>query len=338
LTLRSAARHVRGEVPTRGVVMRSTWVRTALWAAVLLFGGSRRGNPAQAVPWDIFEDLDSTSVCDTVNAANVELVVLSDSGQLVIITGADLVLDASFVDADGFVFFDGLPVGVIDFADDGDGFRTLWWTSLSGTVVEVDEFTGEPFATALFPFDFVDVSCDACELWDDPADCVTDSDLDGVPEEIDLCPDTPLGELIDLDGCACFEVDSDGDGVDDCDDECPLDFGDDPFGCPCEEFDDDLDGVDNCFDLCPDTPLNTVVTEEGCPCNEFDEDDDGINDCFDDCPNTPLGADVDADGCAIVIVVEPPPVFVVCGNFSTLTMALTFGTLVTLRMTRRRYS
>jgi len=286
------------------VEMRSNWVLRALFAAVVLFSRSGGGSVAQAVPWDVFADPDSASVCDTVNAANAELVVLSDTGELVIISGVDVVLDATFVDADGFVFFDGFPVGVIDFAEDGDRFRTLWWTSLSGTVVEVDEFTGEPFATDLFPSDFHGVPCDACAFWDDPADCVIDSDLDGIPDEIDFCPDTPLGEPIDLDGCACFEVDSDGDGVDDCDDECPLDFGDDPFGCPCAVF---------------------------------DEDDDGINDCFDDCPGTPFGDDVDGDGCEIIFVVEPP-VFIACGNFSALTMALTFGALVTLRLARRRFS
>jgi hypothetical protein len=161
--------------------------------------------------------------------------------------------------------------------------------------------TGEPIFTNLFPDEFGNVPCDAFELWDD-------DDFDAVPDGIDLCPQTPPDALVDLDGCACFEVDSDGDGVDDCVDECPLEFGDYAFGCPCDVF---------------------------------DEDDDGVNDCFDACPGTPLGDDVDGDGCEIIVVVEPPssfPVFITCGNFSTLTMALTFGTLVTLRLARRRYS
>lgn len=259
--------------------MRSTWINTALLAAVILFGGSGGSNLARAVPWVVFEDTDSTSVCNTVNAVNIEFVVLSATGELKIITDVDEILPDTVVGADGFVRFHGFPIGMIDFAEDGDGFRTLWWLDLDGMVVAVDETTGVPFATTHLPTEFNNVTCDACELWDDPADC--DEDLDGVPDEIDDCPGTPL---------------------------------------------------------------NTFVTEQGCPCNAFDEDDDEINDCFDECPNTPFGAVVDDVGCEIVIVVrpppvtiQPPPVTVVCGSLSTLTMALTFGTLVTLRLARRRH-
>lgn len=152
-------------------------------------------------------------------------------------------------------------------------------------------------------------------------DTVLELDPDtGGPIFTDLFPD-------DFEGvpCAAFDLwdDDDFDEVPDDFDDCPLDFGDDPSGCPCEELDDDLDGVTNCFDQCPNTPLNTFVTDDGCPCELFDE-----------------------DGCVTVIVVEPPPITVVqpppitivCGNFSTLTMALTFGTLITMRLARRRGS
>lgn len=256
--------------------MRSTWVHTTLLAALVL-GGNVSNNFAQEVPWDIFSDPESDSACDVVNAGNLEVVVLSDTGELVVVTGDDYTLgEAAFVDAEGVFFFEGIPVGEVLFAVDGDGFRTLWLLAPDNTVLELDPNTGEPIFTNQFPGDFVGVPCDAFDLWDD------------------------------------------------------------------DDFDDVLDE----FDGCPGTPPNTVVTEEGCPCNEFDEDDDGINDCFDDCPNTPLGADVDEVGCEIVIVIQPPPVTVihpppvtvVCGNFSTLTMALTFGTLVTLRLARRRFS
>ncbi len=100
---------------------------------------------AQTVPWDVFEDSLSGSVCDVVNSANAELVVLSAAGQLVIVTGEDVTLQDSFVDGDAFVWLDGDPVGLIEFAEDDDGFRTLWWTSLTGTVVSVNGFTGEVF-------------------------------------------------------------------------------------------------------------------------------------------------------------------------------------------------
>lgn len=58
-----------------------------------------------------------------------------------------------------------------------------------------------------------------------------DSDGDGVPDDIDLCPDTPLGVEVD-------EV-----------------------GCP---LDDDGDGVPNYLDKCPDTTPGAVVDEHGC--------------------------------------------------------------------------
>ncbi|MCY1718858.1 OmpA family protein [Prolixibacteraceae bacterium Z1-6] len=46
-----------------------------------------------------------------------------------------------------------------------------------------------------------------------------DSDEDGVPDHKDKCPDTPKGCPVDADGCP---LDSDGDGVIDCEDDCPT--------------------------------------------------------------------------------------------------------------------
>ncbi len=45
-----------------------------------------------------------------------------------------------------------------------------------------------------------------------------DSDKDGVPDNLDRCPDTPEGVVVDAQGCP---VDSDGDGVPDYMDDCP---------------------------------------------------------------------------------------------------------------------
>ena len=145
-----------------GIVLRVLLVSLGICAAPVL---------AQEIPWDLFEDLESASVCDVINAENVELVVLHDTGQLVLVTGPDVVLVDTFVDEDGNVFFGPDPAGFIDFDLDGDGLRSLWWLSLTGNVVSVDGFTGEPTPTNLFPFDFFDVPCDACNFWDDPAVC-----------------------------------------------------------------------------------------------------------------------------------------------------------------------
>lgn len=130
---------------------------------------------AQVLPWDTFSDSPvSTSICDVVNADNAELVVLRDTGQLVIVTGRDTILEDSLVTAEGEVLVNGQQAGFLGFETDGDGLRTLWWTSLTGRVVSVDEFTGEPTTTNRIPADYRSVPCDACELWDDPTVCETE--------------------------------------------------------------------------------------------------------------------------------------------------------------------
>jgi len=95
-----------------------------------------------------------------------------------------------------------------------------------------------------------------------------DSDGDGVPDKKDLCPNTPKGVSVDVDGCP---VDSDGDGVPDY------------------------------LDKCPNTPPGIAVDVNGCP---GDDDKDGVPNYLDKCPDTPRGAEVDAVGCALVTVLE----------------------------------
>src|SRR5207249_1800090 len=81
-----------------------------------------------------------------------------------------------------------------------------------------------------------------------------DSDGDGVPDNKDACPNTPLGAHVDAKGCP---IDSDSDGV--------------------------PDGIDQC----PNTPAGATVDAKGCPA---DSDGDGVPDGIDQCPNTPAGA------------------------------------------------
>jgi hypothetical protein len=127
---------------------------------------------AQIVPWVTFTDTPiSASVCDVVNAANAELVVLADTGELVIVTGRDVILQDTFVDANDDVFFQGQPAGFLTFADDGDGFRTLWWVWPTGRAVRWDDIAGAPAVSDAFPDEFPDVPCDACDFWDDPVVC-----------------------------------------------------------------------------------------------------------------------------------------------------------------------
>ena len=99
------------------------------WVVVCAFAflapSAARPVQAQFIPWDTFIDDASDSICDVVNAGNAQLVVLNTTRQFVIVTGSDVTLVDTFVDTNGLVFFEGEPAGVIGFALDGDGFRTL---------------------------------------------------------------------------------------------------------------------------------------------------------------------------------------------------------------------
>ena len=120
-----------------------------------------------------------------------------------------------------------------------------------------------------------------------------DSDGDGVPDRLDACPLTPRGATVDARGCP---KDSDGDGVLDGIDKCPNTPKGclvDKAGCP---HDSDGDGVCDGVDKCADTPKGATVDASGCP---SDSDGDGVLDGIDQCPGTPKGCTVDAKGCPI---------------------------------------
>jgi OOP family OmpA-OmpF porin len=99
-----------------------------------------------------------------------------------------------------------------------------------------------------------------------------DTDHDGYPDNIDMCPDDPedgKGQN-PSDGCPQLP-DRDNDGIPDVSDRCPdqaedVDGVDDRDGCP--EDDADKDGIPDAQDKCPKEP-GEVVTEEpdknGCP-------------------------------------------------------------------------
>jgi len=117
-----------------------------------------------------------------------------------------------------------------------------------------------------------------------------DTDMDGVSDNKDKCPNTPTGVAVDENGCP---VDTDGDGVADYLDDCPTVAGLTSLkGCP----DTDGDGVADKNDNCPDTPKGWKVDVNGCP---LDQDKDGVADAIDKCPDTPDGIDVDKNGCAV---------------------------------------
>lgn len=131
---------------------------------------------------------------------------------------------------------------------------------------------------------------------------LVDSDGDGVGDDLDQCPNTPEGEMVDATGCATSELDSDGDGVTDDLDLCantPANAEVDENGCADFQKDTDGDGVTDDLDLCPDTPANEEVDEDGCADSQKpDTDEDGVPDYRDLCTETPANTDVDEDGCA----------------------------------------
>jgi hypothetical protein len=129
----------------------------------------------------------------------------------------------------------------------------------------------------------------------DSKGCPLDTDRDGVPDHIDECPGTPLGVKVDSRGCP---PDTDGDGVPDYIDKCPgtpLGVKVDSRGCP---LDTDSDGVPDYKDECPGTPKGVKVDSRGCP---LDTDGDGVLDTKDKCPGTPKGAKVDERGCWVIM-------------------------------------
>tara|TARA_R110002073_G_scaffold293075_1_gene458503 strand:+ start:48487 stop:60300 length:11814 start_codon:yes stop_codon:yes gene_type:complete len=129
----------------------------------------------------------------------------------------------------------------------------------------------------------------------------TDADTDGVGDNADLCPETPAGEAVDLEGCPVPPVDSDGDSVDDSLDQCPMTSAGIPVdeqGCAAYQRDSDNDGVTDDVDVCANTPEGVTVSAQGCAPFQLDSDADGVNDALDQCPVTEPGLVVDVNGCA----------------------------------------
>ena len=121
--------------------------------------------------------------------------------------------------------------------------------------------------------------------------CPSDTDGDSVPDGLDRCPNTPAGATVNAAGCPS-DADKDAvvDGVDRCE-ETPAGAQVDATGCPTDA---DVDGVADGLDRCPATPLGATVDALGCP---GDSDNDKVPDGIDQCPNSPAGATVNSFGC-----------------------------------------
>ena len=131
---------------------------------------------------------------------------------------------------------------------------------------------------------------------------VHDQDGDGIPDEVDQCPELAEDKdgFEDSDGCPDF--DNDDDGVPDDSDRCPAEKEDtdgfeDDDGCL--DPDNDHDGVLDAVDACPNEAgaPSADPKQNGCP--ERDRDVDGIPDSRDKCPTKAEDRDSfqDEDGC-----------------------------------------
>jgi outer membrane protein OmpA-like peptidoglycan-associated protein len=130
----------------------------------------------------------------------------------------------------------------------------------------------------------------------------SDRDRDGIPDDLDRCPDDPEDKDGWADNDGCPDPDNDGDGILDLQDRCPLEAEDkdgfeDQDGCP--EPDNDKDGILDTVDQCPNEPEDDDGWEslDGCP--DPDNDGDGIVDIKDLCPFEPetVNGYADEDGC-----------------------------------------
>jgi OOP family OmpA-OmpF porin len=134
---------------------------------------------------------------------------------------------------------------------------------------------------------------------------IGDRDGDGIPDDIDKCPDEPEDKDGFQDDDGCPDPDNDNDGIPDIDDKCPNEPEDrdgdhDEDGCPeVTDGDRDGDGIPDSRDKCPDVPEDRdgFEDEDGCP--DPDNDKDGIPDVVDKCPNEPetFNGFEDEDGC-----------------------------------------
>jgi OOP family OmpA-OmpF porin len=125
-----------------------------------------------------------------------------------------------------------------------------------------------------------------------------DRDHDGIPDNVDKCPDQPEDKdgFEDADGCP--DPDNDHDGIPDVADKCPnepedKDGFEDADGCP--DPDNDADGIPDKADKCPDQPEDKDGFEDADGCPDPDNDKDGVLDVADKCPNEP--GPPDNDGC-----------------------------------------
>jgi len=206
-----------------------------------------------------------------------------------------------------------LELGEMELASGSDGFLIITPKEVLGAIgsaalvtvsaegeAEMDCIAGDCFqydgtdATEGVKDDLPDVVAVVLDLVGAQFDLTgkpTDSDSDGVPDELDLCPEEgDHGFGLDSRGCPINNPseDSDGDGILNGEDECPNLAAEvtrlDQDGCPIYQ-DTDGDGIENSQDLCPTKgDKGYGLNNDGCPYSIPDWDGDGYPDAMDACP------------------------------------------------------
>ena len=107
---------------------------------------------------------------------------------------------------------------------------------------EIDGTINYPSCNCSYSYDEIQELCNSIRespsCLEDDEECEGDQDCDGIPDESDMCPDTPRGAYVNDFGCPIDEndiPDSDGDGVPDDEDHCsgtPSGVAVDANGCP----------------------------------------------------------------------------------------------------------
>ncbi len=131
-----------------------------------------------------------------------------------------------------------------------------------------------------------------------------DTDGDGVNDPDDQCVSEPAGDHPDPNRRGCPAPDTDSDGVFDPDDQCvsePMGEHPDPARPGCPLPDEDGDGVYGSDDQCPAEPAGPHPNPERPGCPDGDEDHDGVYDHADQCRTEPAGLHPDAarPGCPL---------------------------------------
>ena len=131
-----------------------------------------------------------------------------------------------------------------------------------------------------------------------PIQTPSDTDGDGLLDSADGCPmqAEDLDHFEDDDGCP--DLDNDKDGIADAQDRCPIEAEDkdkfeDDDGCP--DLDNDKDGIADAQDRCPIEAEDKDKFEDDDGCPDLDNDKDTVPDLEDECPHSPGPAET--QGC-----------------------------------------